>query len=266
MGYVRHISVSQMEMLTRCGQQWVYRYVEKLKRPPGIAAYTGRGVHKSIEANLGHVIDMAEMLERDHVLDVARDAINADWDKESPLLTPEERKTPVKTLRGDCVDRGVLLSGLHYDQVAPGIEPLHLERRFVLDIPNFPFGFVGIIDLQEPQKLRDTKTKSKAPTQQDADRSLQLTAYHLGAQVLDGTPPEVVQIDALVSTKKPKVVHLPSTRTEADHRRFLRRLEVTAEVIEKEAFLPAPEDAWCCSPKYCGYWDICPFGAKGRAR
>jgi hypothetical protein len=262
----RHLSPSQLGMLTRCGLQYEYRYVKGLKRPPGIAAYVGTGTHRSVEANMQSVIDTKIMIPKEHALDVARDAVEAEWTKEPPLLSPEEKSLPLPQLRGQSIDGAVSLAALHYDNVAPGIEPLHVERKFTLSLHGFPFDFMGVIDIQEPKKIRDTKTRSKSPSQQEADSSLQLTAYHMGVQILEGKAPEIVQLDALVSTKVPKAVHLSSTRTVEDHHRLLRRLEYAAQAIELGAFLPAPEDSWICSEAHCGYWDMCPFGSKGRSK
>ena len=43
-----------------------------------------------------------------------------------------------------------------------------------------------------------------------------------------------------------------------------RRANAAVAMIDKEVFLPAPEDSWVCSRKWCGYYDTCPFasGAK----
>ncbi len=263
-----HLSVSQLEMLGRCGLQWRYRYLEGKRRPPGVAAYTGRGTHRSVELNLIHVMESPdqEMLPEPDALDVARDKVNGDWGREEPLLTPEERAEGIQKVRGRSVDAAVTLAKLHYEQVAPGVQPIAVERAFVLELHGFPYDFHGVIDLQEPRKIRDLKTKGASPSKADADASLQLTAYHLGVQVLDREAPEIVQLDSLVMTKTPKVVQHASTRTAADHRRLLRRIEMAAEVIEKEAFLPAPEDSWVCSERYCGYWNECEFGQRGRTR
>lgn len=262
-----HLSVSQISMLERCGLQWLYRYREGIIAPPGVALVKGKGVHKSVETNLEHVIETdGDMIPREYAQTVAADHVRREFQEQEIALTEEEKAAGVKRVMGEAIDDAVRLATLHYDEVAPRIEPVHVERKWTLELTGSPYDLVGVIDVQESSIIRDTKTKSKSPTKTEADTSLQLTAYSLAAETLDGKRPEVVQLDALVSTKEPKYVALRSTRNEHDYGRLYRRIEHAVRVIEKEAFMPASEDSWVCSPDFCGYWDRCPFGARGRVR
>ena len=41
--------------------------------------------------------------------------------------------------------------------------------------------------------------------------------------------------------------------------------QVAYEYVTAGRYLPAAEDSWWCSERWCGYWNICPFGARGRS-
>jgi RecB family exonuclease len=160
------------------------------------------------------------------------------------------------------VDFAVACATLHHEQVAPALEPVAVERKFHVELPG-PFDLAGTIDVQEQARLRDTKTTAKSPSEDAADKSLQLTVYHY-ALSREGTAVESVHLDYLVrGAKTRKVVPLKSTRGTVDHERLLRLVDLAGRQIQSGIFLPCDPSAWCCSPRWCGYWDRCPFGARG---
>jgi len=260
-----HLSPTQLEMFVRCGMQYQYRYMEGIKKAPGIGAIRGRGVHTAVQADLTEKLAVKHLLPDEKVEELVRDATNAAWE-EGVLLTDDERALGEKKLRGETVDSAVTLAGLHHKQVAPVLDPTHIERTVRVEADNYPYDLMGIIDLQEPGRVRDLKTSSKTPPKTAADSSLQLTFYSLAAKVADGEAPKAVYLDYLVALKTPKYVELPSTRGPHEWNALLRRIEHIANAIQSGVFVPTSPDSWCCSPRYCGYWDICPFGAKGRTR
>ena len=48
----RPISPSQIDMFSRCGEQYRRRYIEKDRLPPGVAMIRGRGVHEGVAENM----------------------------------------------------------------------------------------------------------------------------------------------------------------------------------------------------------------------
>jgi hypothetical protein len=83
--------------------------------------------------------------------------------------------------------------------------------------------------------------------------------YALAKQVIDGKLPNALFLDVLVKTAKPKLVIQTTTRTEAQLKTLMHRIERATEIIEKGAFTPARTDSWQCSIKWCGYATTCPF-------
>jgi len=250
-----HLSASALGMLARCGEQYRFRYVEGIKAPPGVQLVIGKGTHAAIERDLINKQHWGSLLPDDSIADYAADAARAAWEDDEPLV---QEGDPDK---GGAVDTAVSLAQLHHRELAPAIEPVAIERGFLLELDGFPFDLMGFVDIEEKGRIRDTKTSSKSPQADAADQSDQLTLYHLDA-VTRGLPPPVVQLDYLVKTKTPKAVSLTSKRGPEDHARFLRRVEAAAKVIEAGAFYPTGADSWACSARFCGYWSRCRWGAK----
>jgi hypothetical protein len=62
--------------------------------------------------------------------------------------------------------------------------------------------------------------------------------------------------------KEMKLVTLESKRTAEDLPHLARRIQSAVQVMESGLFTPAPVDAWWCSKRFCGYWNICPYAAR----
>ena len=251
------LSDSALNMLYKCGQQYYYRYIENRKIPPGVAQVVGRAVHGSVHLDLQRKIDRGELRSSDEVADAARDEINGVWQKGIRLMD-EELKKGAKKVKGGAVDQAVSLAILHHDELAPIIEPVQVERFFRLELKGYPMDLVGRIDIEEKDSIRDTKTASKSPQEDEAHISDQLTIYALGRKVTTGVMPKRLYLDHLVKTKTPKVVTQETERTPAAFNRIFRLIERGIEVIESGRFVPNP-NGWHCSKRYCGYWDRCPF-------
>lgn len=261
------IHQSQMNTLFRCGMQYFKRYVEGLIVPPSISMIRGTGTHAAVGKNLIHKRDTGALLDRAEVADAARDAVNAAWGESGAYLTEEDRTVPEKLLRGQAVQTAISLAQCHHAELAPALQPVHIERPFRLEHPDLAFDLQGTIDLQEPGTLRDLKTSSKSPAKGIADSSMQLTFYSMAINALDKTPPERICLDYAVSTKTPKIVTQETTRGPDDWRQLLDRANAMYDAIQKGVFLPTNPDNWVCSEKYCGYWkDACPYGRKNRKR
>ena len=175
-------------------------------------------------------------------------------------LDDDEVVRGIKAVRGDAVDKAVRLSRLHAEEKAPGISPTHVERSWAIEVPGYPFDLVGQLDVQEGrERVRDTKTSGKSPNEDAAEKSIQLTAYAMAVQVIDGQAPEKVALDYLVDTKTPKAVTLESTRGPEDYTAFIARVDSVARAMQTGTFVPVEPTHWCCAPKWCGYHATCRF-------
>jgi RecB family exonuclease len=250
--------ISGMEMLSKCGEQFRRRYIEKEIIPPGVALLVGTATHRSVAKNLESKMRDQKLLTLAEIKDAARDSLVNAW-KDGVSLSDEEAKEGIKKVQAEAIDKAVRLSSLHAQCKAPEIEPIHIERAWTVELPNFPFDLSGQIDIQEKDRIRDTKTSGKTPAASIADESLQLTAYALAVHVIDSRAPNEVALDYLIDTKTPKAETFRSTRTIDHFKSLLRRAENAANAIEKGVFIPARESDWWCSEKFCGYALTCPY-------
>ena len=51
-----------------------------------------------------------------------------------------------------------------------------------------------------------------------------------------------------------------TTRTETDLRRQLARFAAACELINTGVFMPCNSEEWCCSPDWCQFFNMCPYG------
>ena len=276
-----YLSISQLDMLSKCGEQYRRRYIEHEIIPPAVAMLVGRGVDKSVDANLTHKVHNQELLPLEHIEALARDQISHEWAASNIQFSEEEIEKGIAEVKGEATDKTVRLASLHSLERAPHINPEseeNIQRRWRIELLGFPRDLVGIIDVFEPEGalnfsedgklvdplpvVRDTKTAAKTPPKAIIQHSQQLTAYALAMRVA-GYPTPKVALDFLVDTKTPKTVVMEGERTQEDFNALLHRVENAIEVIEKGAFVPArPGLDWFCNEKWCGFALTCPYFVK----
>ena len=246
--------------------QFYFRWVEGLILPPASAMLAGTGVHASAAKDLTAKRDTGKLLPLDEIKEAAAASVNLEWEK-GVALDDEEQLLGEKRARGATVDTAVSLAELHHGELAPTLLPKHIERPFTVELMGFPCDISGTLDLQESTgTLRDLKTRSASPPAGLADGSIDLSFYGLAARALDGVAPNKLALDVLVKNKRPKLVTLTTTRSEGAYRAMLLRIEAVCKAIESGAFPPCSPDSWCCSKRWCGYFDRCPYGAAARVQ
>jgi len=251
----RRFSASQLGTWNRCQLQWFFRYVEGIKSPPAVAMIVGTGCHAGIEANL--TAKMAgQSMAFEEVGELSRDAVRREWGKEAPSDGADPNAL------ADATDQAAGLAIVHARDAAPEIVPIALEQKLEVDFPDYDFGILGYIDVLEDGRIRDTKSAGKKPSAGAADsgdHANQLTLYSLATGI-----PDVV-LDYLVKNKTPTYERRQGTpRHAGDYVQLLDRFQRMYDGIESGVFAPAEPGHWVCSPKFCGYWDRCEFGARGR--
>lgn len=266
------LHVSALNMLSFCGEQYRRRYIEREIIPPGIALVTGTGLDRAVTADLTCKIESngENLLPEEQVADVARDAVRNEVKGNGVRLMDDEKELGEKVVVGQAVDRAVRMALLHHRELAPRLVPTHVQREWVLKLRNYPVDLAGTIDIQEQATIRDTKSSKKSPVQSAADESDQLTVYAMASRYIDGKLPDKVALDYVVdyTTEKTlkqvtKIVQLESQRTEADFTPFLRRVQVAVRAMETGVFVPVKQSDPMCSPRWCGYFDTCPYVRRG---
>ena len=265
------LHASHLNMLAKCGIQFQRRYGKTFGvgdkneiLPPSTPLAIGTAVHTSVELNLKRKMDGKETT-LDHVEAIARDKFAEQWE-DGLLLSEDEtiqEKTIAQTVLDASIDTSVALAGLHWSQVAPGIQPVAVEKKFVLGMNNFPFDLAGTIDVIEADGIRDLKTSATKPNS-GILRSVQNSMYSYARKAETGKLPEKFTMDFLVKTKTPKVVTISNVPDETMISTLKARIERAAEIIEavksgRQAFSPAFDDSWVCTARYCGYARTCKF-------
>lgn len=269
----KHLSISGLGLLERCGEAYRRRYLEGEKIPPGIAAVVGTAVHEVAAQNLEKKVATGELLLDEELMDLAVDVFAGKWDQ-GVLLSGEEQSRGLAKTKGQAKDKAVRVSRAHHELLAPQLNPKpgRIEWGFRLPTDISGYDLVGFIDLVEETPdgvvVRDLKTSAKAPAAGAADMTEQLTMYSMAVDRIDGVKPLGVALDFLV-TRKPKadgVIRQPelitrwSKRGPVDEEILFSRIDRAVRVIEAGAFTPAnQQDSWMCNPRFCGYATTCPF-------
>ena len=259
-----HVSATQLEMWWKCQEQWRRRYIEGEIIPPGMALLTGTGYHGGAEVNGRQKIESHEDLPAAEIVEAAVDRFDTGV-MGGYELTAEEKFKGAKTVIGAAKDTVAGLAKVYADQQAPDYQPVAVEAKVLLNLPNATHDILGYIDLiDDLDRIVDFKTAKRSPPQSDAVRSTQLTLYAAAFVREFGREPRAVRLDCAVKTKTPKRSVAESTRTAGDYEAMANRITATLSAINaakrgEVAFGPASPGAWWCNAKWCGYYRTCPF-------
>lgn len=258
-------SPTQMGMMSKCGEQYRRRYIEGEILPPGISLLKGSGFHKAAEANMRQKMESYEDLPVQDIQDIAVASFDESTHGEF-AMTSEEHSRGSSVVLGEAKDSLSAMSYLHAIEQAPDYQPIMVEQKVEIVIPNSPRNLLGVIDLGTDQnEVVDFKTSGRKKSQSDVDDSLQLTVYAAAFHAITGTPAENVKFDCVIQTKtKTYRQVLKSNRFEADFAALAERINMMDSAIQAGVFLPAPPDAWWCSDKWCGYYRTCPYTRQGQ--
>lgn len=256
-----HVSPSAMDMYFRCGEQYRRRYVLGDRVPPGVALVKGGAVHRAAEVNFAQKIETRCDLPLQALTEAAADHVGTTIANDGLLLTPEEASVGMARVKGEIVDRAVTLTRVFHRQVAPAIQPILTERFVRIELPDRSHDLLGRLDVaDENDFVRDLKTAGRRKAQDEIDRSDALTYYYVAFKQETGRSARGVVLDVLLDQRTPGVQTLRSERTDADKQVFLNRLNAMLAGVKAGSFPPAPVGAWCCSPRFCGYFmNGCPY-------
>lgn len=262
-----YISPSQLNTFENCGEAYRRRYIEKEIIPPGVAALRGGGVHKGAEMNFKQKIESKIDLPKQEIVDRAVAEFEGRMKLEGLFLDAESAAIGKDIVVGKEKDTTVRLAGLFADEVAPVYQPTAVEEKIRIELPDSPRDLLGILDLTativtDPARgegLADYKTGKKTKSQSEFDGSPQLTLYDLAYRAKRGKAPDFIRVEQLIDTKVPKRVLTETTRTVADMKPAIARVNAMISGLEKGAFMPANPGSWNCSPRWCGYFATCKF-------
>jgi len=266
---IDHLSSSQLNTYLNCGMSYFYSKIEHRKAPPGIAAIAknkGIAIHKGIEHNLSSVIKNQRM----SPLSDVKDAVSTAYDaaiKEDEIIETEDCKV------GTEKDRAIILTELHYTDIAPKLKPVAVELAIAAYVNDIHF--VGYIDIKEKTgRVIDTKSRSATRNKfkdYEYEKSIAgifYTYHDLLQQKQNGieipiAPP--YRLDGLIDARYPYTHQVEITYQESDFEYLRLIVGLVERSYETGCFAPCSPGYWKCSPRWCGYYeDICPFGRRKR--
>lgn len=260
-----HLSPSQIDSYTRCGEAYRRRYIEKEIIPPGFSLIKGGSVHKGAEENFRQKIETKADIAVNDMAEIAAAHFDGTIRLEGVLLSEEEESIGKAKVIGNAKDSAIRMVGTFAASVAPLYQPIAVEEKVRIALPG-PRDLLGVMDLVLEDGVQDLKTGAKKKTQSDIDTSAQLTTYAALYQAKYGKPPARLIIDTVidrVSEKTAKVTsehqQLTTTRDANDFNALAARINTVVKGIEAGSFIPATPGAWWCSAKSCGYWRTCAF-------
>jgi hypothetical protein len=266
------IHVSHLRRLATCGEQYRRIYVCGERVPPGVAALVGTATHGVHEEDLRAKMETGKLLDLDRTNSMAAERVDRMF-RDGVYLAPAERGQDLKKLRGQAVDRAVRLDVMRHVQLAPGIQPISLSRKWVCTLEGYPYDLAGEFDVEEAgDVLDDLKTSGKYPSKSAADDSMQVTMYGLAKKVCDGREFAKMRLQFLLDIKgrpskshpeggKPtsKVVVMDTVRSPAHYEALLARLVNFMEALQKGVFVPCDPEHWACDPRWCGFFETCAY-------
>jgi len=144
---------------------------------------------------------------------------------------------------------------LEWARSAPPLEVIETERRFELQVGSAKLaGRVDRIDRTGPDTVAIVDYKTGKPkSQEDADKSLQLSLYALAARETWGK-----RADRLIFHNLENNTPVYTTRTDAELEAAKLRVQEVAEGIARGEFPPDP--GYHCA--FCPYRNLCPATEK----
>lgn len=260
-----HLSATQLDLYCKCGEAYRRRYMEGQKIAPGMAAAKGKAFHKGAETNFRQKLETHSDLATTDIVDAAVAAFEAEIENGVELAGDDKDRGEAVVI-GETKDDLVSVVRVHAIQQAPDYQPVFVEQPFTIELPGSR-DLMGVIDLADDlRRVTDLKSAGKSKSQADADNSVQLTIYAAGHHALTGTPPSAVRLDTIVTTKtKTYRSVVESDRGTGDFQALAHRVDAVNGAIDAGVFAPATPGAWWCGPKWCGYWNTCPFVNSQRA-
>jgi hypothetical protein len=269
----RRISYSQLTKWLFCQRQWFYNYIMKLRGPRGSALVVGSVWHAAIEYYYLFKKENGYLPAWGYILDYYNDTFEKQC-TESVIFN--EGETP-ETLR----KVGERALKLHYDTIAPTVDPLEIEFNFEVELDNAILN--GVIDLIDSKRfIHDNKLVKQAYSQNkidaaQGDKGLQLTIYALVYRIITGEIEGGLLFDMVQKKEnvkgEMKILQRGTTRTEDDlwlANKTVNKIAVDIDIAveqynesgDETIFEQASSSEFLCDPKWCNNYNICRCGEK----
>lgn len=262
---IRYINQSLLNQAAKCELQIEHK--EKYgPLPPSAAAHRGTGLHKAAEADARRILESGERLTIPELQDAAVTAFEMKLNSEGIYLSSEDAPR-AREIVGQAKDEAVKAAALYGETVSPRIGKPHcIEEELVIDVDGLDYPLGGTVDLihmvSGGYKISDLKTTAKAPDATVASHSIQAPLYHLLAEKALGIETSFEYEFLKVLKTKSENITIPAVITMQARENIIRRARILSAHLASGLLSPAFPGAWWCSESWCGYYGLCPYGAK----
>jgi len=176
--HFRHLSASSIGMLMRCPRQFQHRYLRGEKERPGEAIVLGSMFHETLEWNYKTKI-------ASHTDQPLSDAVQYLHDVAVPKVIEENGGTDYISWDDTpeaCISDAERVTSAYYRHVVPRIQPTETEQKFTIEVPGVEVPVIGFIDVQETDRVLDTKTGRQAARKVKPSWQLQGRLYSFATQ------------------------------------------------------------------------------------
>jgi CRISPR/Cas system-associated exonuclease Cas4 (RecB family) len=239
-------------MFLRCPLQFQFHYLDGINPPVDGALVLGKSVHHALEANGRFKIDSRTDMPTDDVCGIHAQAFDDAMKSEEVLFAEGDDAAKLKDIGVSCIRE-------YFLQIAPKVQPVMVEKHFMLTFENVPYSLQGYIDvINDNSYIRDNKVIKRAYSANAADDDLQLTTYNLAYKCMTGKDPRGVAFDIMTKTKQPKALTIESgPRTEAQLNRLLKLIGHVSTAMKSGIFFPVENPitcSWCSYKAHCNNW------------
>ncbi len=252
---------SSMNCFGKCGYRYKLQYMEKRRGLGNYFTLKGNGTHKARERNFTQKITSGVDLPLGDCTDAAWDEILTQIADDQIDLKSDELRGKSKTAVANLIykDTSPLVERDH-DALYHLTQPLYVEQRIAIELPDEEFNLYGTLDLIDTDyRVGDAKTSKKKLSPSNIENGLQMTLYWFLAQVWLGRPVPGGYFDFIYTGKHVTATRIPWTRTIDDVVKVLARFRSMHDSIKAGNFNPAPEGSWWCCPRWCRFYHECPF-------
>lgn len=274
-----YLSASSIGTLLKCPKQFEFRYVNGIVIPPGAALITGTAMHKTCETYYRDAMTSTTRLTESQAAELAVVSLEEVLDSGEHTVTSTEVEEAKNTLQ--------TIAKTYVQEIAHNINPIAVEEEVrytsacgvellaYLDLRReLPPSDEALKLLEETgvvdnEGLCDYKITSKKWSLGDLRNSLQFNLYSMITGIghieihnmIKGSKgvkrlPQKPSVDGIVDiASNLRVLQHRFDGLQIDY--FENLIESAARLITSGVFVPCDPTAWCCTPDWCGYWNLC---------
>lgn len=251
-----YLSYSSISLYLSCSEAWKRKYVEGVKSPPTPTLLLGSAIHDTIEESVRWRVEgggeraLTEVFTEQWQARVEREP-DCEWAADTPESVQDDGLRIVQSK-----DFAAMVRRLTPRRDDDG---LWIERKVELRVPGVPVPIVGYIDMVTADGVpNDFKTAARAWDAERAKGEMQ-SLFYLAAlnQMGMDSPRNTFRYWVLTKGKTPKVTEFEITHTWDSIMWMFEMVRQVWRGIEREVYIPNPNTAWMCSPKYCHHWSTC---------